>query len=78
MSKGYYYIPNKLITDIYDKSWQANSLKELGISPYARVGSLSSYIAKKAYSDNEPSFDVNLHPFTFVGPLDGPNLDPRT
>ena len=77
MSKGYYYLPNKLITDIYDRSWQANNMRELGISPYARVGSLSDKITQKANKDNKPSKDTNPHTFTFVGPLDGPNLDPR-
>lgn len=71
------YRPDISIKDVYEGTLDNQPYKELGLSPYARIGSLTK-INEKKYTIyvKWPKKSVNFHHFTYVGPLVGSSLSP--
>lgn len=77
MEKDGVYRPDRTIRDVYEDGVEAHQYDELGLSPYARIGSLASDIStlEKPFK-RWPKPNVNYHAFTYVGPLVGDTLSP--
>lgn len=77
MEKDGVYRPDRTIRDIYEDGLEAHQYDELGLSPYARIGSLASdtHISETPFR-RWPKPKVNYHAFTYVGPLVGETLSP--
>ncbi len=77
MERDEIYRPDKKIRDVYDSDfWETYHFEEQGLSPFARIGSLQDRPNEIGHNYNRwPKPSINLHRFTFVGPLSGSELD---
>ena len=71
------YRPDRRIQDIYKEDWEAKRIAEMGLPPYARIGSLADWPARSEVNyGRRPKHNLNRHKFTFIAPLRGANLSP--
>lgn len=71
------YRPSRVITDIYF-GIDPKPFSELGLSPYAMVGSLRGTSPGSRVEYHEwVKPDINYHSYTYVGPFIGPTLSPN-
>ena len=69
------YRPDNKIRDVYDSDfWDTYRFEEQGLSPFVRIGSLQD--DSPGDNNQRPKQGVNMHRFTFVGPLTGARLNP--
>ncbi len=74
MDRDGVYKPDRTIRDVYESGTYQHNFAEMGLSPYARIGSLAGNMPERHHKWLKPQ--INQHSFTFVGPLVGPTLSP--